>query len=247
MKKIGVLFLVLGIISLIVIGCSSSRPEMDLGDVELVWQDHEVATYDFLVDGEKRAQNVFTIEKDGENFKIDSFLEIDVGINATGAVVRGDDLQPVSAYYKNLPPPTSEAVSIEVTGQYEEGELAVEALQGEEGQELTVSLPGLVIDNESVLMAIRNFPLEEGYVKDINISIVSSAQVAPYTIKVEALETVQVPYGEVESYKVVMEYTGQGSVPDMYAWYSNDADRIMVKYQNRNVLFELNDLDTEGI
>jgi len=219
-------------------GCGKKLPEMNLDDLDRVWGDFEKATYDFSVDGEKLTEAIFTIKKDGDYYRVGQRLEIDGGVNDTGAVV-GKNLEPLSAHYQNLPPATAEAPAVEIQGRYAEGKLELQAHVGEKEQNVNITLSGKVLDNESVLMAIRNFPLAEGYSKEIKIAIIASAQVAPYTIKVEDLETVRVPYGELECYKVVMTYTGPGEVPDMYAWYSNDDKRILVKYQNQNVLFAL--------
>jgi len=224
---------------LLLTGCGKELPEMNLDDLDWVWSDFEKAVYDFSVDNEKVAEAIFTIKKEGEHYQIEQLLEIDGGIHATGAVVRKEDLQPLTAYFRNLPPATAEAQAVDIQGQYEQGKLKLQALVGEKEQNVNITLPGKVLDNESVLMAMRNFPLQAGYTKDIKIAIIASAQVAPYTIEVEGLETVRVPYGELECHKVVMKYNGPGNVPEMYAWYSNDERRILVKYQNQNVLFAL--------
>ena len=59
-------------------------------------------------------------------------------------------------------------------------------------------------------MMVRNLPLREGYRKLLNLAVISTVQVAPYEIRVEAKDKVQAPFGEIECYKVVYSYKGLG-------------------------------------
>jgi hypothetical protein len=225
-------------------GCKARFVPMDLQDARLAWREFEQATYDFLINDEKKAENIMTVQKGaGNHYEIDLTMEILGGQHLVGAVVSGETFEPVSSYNRVLPPPAQEANKRESFGVYEGRNLKITVYKDGKEQDFSVKLPQMVMDNESALMLVRNLPLAAGYKKLVNLAIIATVQVAPYEVWVEGVETVQVPYGEVECYKVVFSYKGLGGVPDMYAWYSTDEHKDMVKYVNQNVTFELTGLE----
>lgn len=244
MKRAGLLLILTIITVTLVSGCRARFVSMDMQDARLVWRDYEQATYDFLVNGEKMAENSMTVQKKaGNTYEIDLSMEILGGHHQVGAVVNRETFEPVSSYNRNLPPSEQEANKRESFAVYEGRNLKITVLKDGQEQEFSVKLPQMVMDNESVLMMVRNLPLAEGYKKLVNLAIIATVRVAPYEVWVDGVETVQVPYGEVECYKVVYTYKGLGNVPDMYAWYSADADKILVKYVNQNVTFKLTGIE----
>ena len=226
-------------------GCKARFVPMDMKDARLAWPEYEKATYDFLINGEKAAENVMTVQKTAGNmFEIDLYMEILGGQHLVGAVVNGETFEPVSSYNRSLPPSEQEANKQESFGVYDGRNLKITVHKGGKEQDFSLKLPQMVMDNESSLMMVRNLPLAEGYKKLVNLAIIATVQVAPYEVWVEGVETVSVPYGELECFKVVYTYKGIGTVPAMYAWYSTDSDKVMVKYVNQNVTFELTDLQS---
>lgn len=225
-------------------GCKARFVPMDMKDARLVWREFEQATYDFLIDDKKIANNIMTVQKGaGSTYEIDLTMAVLGGQHMVGAVVDVETFEPVSSYNRALPPPAQEAKKRESFGTYEGRNLKITVYKDGKEQDFSVKLPQMVVDNESILMLVRNLPLAEGYRKLVNLAIIATVRVAPYEVWVEGVETVQVPYGEVECYKVVYSYKGLGSVPDMYAWYSADEYKDLVKYVNQNVTFELSELE----
>ena len=228
------------ILAFLLSGCKGRFVPMDMDDARLAWGDFEEAVYDFLIDDEKRGESVLTVERIRNNtYAIDMVINIDGGEHLVGAEVDGETFLPLSSYNRVLPPPEAESRKRETFAEYEGQNLSIIAHRDGEEQDYSIRLPHMVVDNESSLMMVRNLPLQVGYQKLLNLAIISTVQVAPYEIRVEGVETVQAPYGEIECYKVVYSYKGLGNVPDMFAWYSADEAKVMVKYINRNVTFIL--------
>ncbi|KAB3527262.1 DUF3108 domain-containing protein [Alkaliphilus serpentinus] len=239
MKRIRV-FLLSFLLSSLLIGCSgdSGKP----AEYSLAWKDQEKAVYNLSVNDSVISEVVFTIERtDDSVYKVDSYTEVQGGVTNSGAFVDTSSFLPLSTYYIQKPPPEATRKETEIKGEYQEDVLKLNINSEGKVQEKEVKLPKNIVDNESVLMMVRNLALEEDFQQSINIVIPVSAQVAPYSIKVVAKELVEVPYGEFEAFKVMFRYTGKGSVPDMYAWYTADESKIMLKYVNQNAKFELID------
>ncbi len=131
-----------------------------------------------------------------------------------------------------------------MVGTYIQDKLQLIVVRGEKEQKMSIRIPEHVIDNESSLMMIRNFPLAEGYVKNVNLSVVGTGMVAPYRVTATNRESITVPYGTFECYKVVWQYTGRGSAPDITSWYSTDEARLLVQYTQQSVRFELAEYST---
>lgn len=232
----------------ILLGCSSKIQVFEgFNDVEIIWGDYEKATYDLLINGEKSAQYesiiVKSIEDNQELYKIDASISSKEGMGMTGAVV-DTYLNPIFSYNKQILWGENSNKSLEVFGSYNEEALNIEEVFDDRERLISLSVPNHIIDNEYSLMLARNLPLSEGYNRKLNIAVISTAQIAPYNIRVAGIEKVTVPYGEIECYKVVWEYIGKGRAENIYSWYSTDKDKKMVKYKNQDVEFQLIDFET---
>jgi len=237
MGKISFCILLLLLVT-VLYGCSPDTLEPI--EYKLAWDSNEKALYNLVIKDEVIALVEYTIEQgDNSIYKVDSFAQILGGVSNSGTYIDTNTFQPISTYYNQTPPPDAERQKIEIEGEYDEDSLHLKIKTGEEVEDVDVKLADNIIDNESVLMMVRNMALEVDYQQDINIAIPSSAQVAPYSIKVLEKETLKVPYGEYECYKVVFRYKGKGTVPDMFAWYTADDNKIMLKYADENVSFLL--------
>lgn len=240
MKKVSLCLLIV-ILATALYGCSSTNSGGS-PDYKLVWQNNERATYNLMVNDDFLSVVEYTIERvDGSLYKVDSYTEVQGGVTNTGAYVDTSSFLPVSNYFIQVPPPEATREKTEIKGEYKDNLLKLNIDHEGKVQDIDVKLPNNVVDNEAVLMMVRNLPLKEDFQQSINIAIPSSAQVAPYLVKVVDIETIEVPYGEFEAFKVMFRYSGKGSVPDMFAWYTTDENKIMLKYTNQNARFELVD------
>ncbi|WP_026477404.1 DUF3108 domain-containing protein [Alkaliphilus transvaalensis] len=239
-------FMIIGVVITLTLltACSGAVKVGDsLDDLSLIWKDYEKATYDFYNGDDKLAPVHYTIERNSESnsklFSIEFDIELEDGVNTTGAVVDGETFESISSFNRQIPPVGTNYDSREMVGTYEDNKFNIKISRGDKEQKMSAAVPRYIIDNEASLMMIRNFPLEVGYSKDINIAIIATGAVAPYSVDVEAIETIDVPFGKVDCYRVVLRYEGRGKAPDIYVWYSADEDQIMVRYAQQDVRFDL--------
>jgi len=235
----------------ILMGCSSTKVQVfeDFSDVNIIWPEYERATYDLVLNNELSSEYETTIKKvlDGNRnvYTVDTIISNDSGMNMQGAVL-STYLDPISSYNKQIINGPNSSRSGEIIGYYEEDSLEIEMIYGEEYRSETVELPDNTIDNEYSLMLVRNFPLSYGYSRNLNMAVIAAEKVVPYSITVEGIEKVKVPYGEIECYKVVWKHIGRGLVPNIYSWYSTENDKKMVKYVNENIELHLRDYSSEN-
>lgn len=108
-------------------------------------------------------------------------------------------------------------------------------LRGKEGSK-TVELEGVLYDNEECLALMRRLPLAKGYSSSVRIfSGLGGGAIIPLKLDVTALETVKVPAGTFECYKVEL------SVKQTF-WYSTDEHRYLVKFEGGGIVAELTEI-----
>lgn len=97
-------------------------------------------------------------------------------------------------------------------------------------------LPGAVYDNEQGMQLMRRLPLATGYTTTFKIfaGLGGGSQV-PLELRVPARETVTVPAGTFDSYKVVLTFVGQTQA----LWFSADEHRYLVKLDAGSAIIEL--------
>jgi serine/threonine protein kinase len=95
-----------------------------------------------------------------------------------------------------------------------------------------LDLDGPVFDNQEFTQLVRRLPLASGYKVTLPVLASISSAFVPIQIQVIGTETVTVPAGTFQCYKVAL------SVGQTF-WYSTDAHRYLVKYEARSVVAEL--------
>jgi len=126
----------------------------------------------------------------------------------------------------------------EITAVYGEDEVQIDAETPDGPQSLTRPKPDNAYDNDQLLMLGRALPLEEDYSAEFNLVIPKSANKTPTSVKVVGRETVTVPAGEFDCWKV--QY-GFGGVSQS-AWYAVEGSKPMVKYDNGTTVYLLTDI-----
>lgn len=247
--KICLFAIIAGMLFSMLVGCSGVKAGewSGVSGITVPWGDYEEATYKTSANGKPTDDILYIVEKtqvEGKDaFKMQTPLLLKEGEFVTGAIVEADTLKPVSSFVTKHPPEKYKDKTLELTGQYKD-KLYITAKAAAGNQDLVVNLSGECLDNESVVSAIRAFPLEEGYTKAFNLCILSTAKVAPFEIKVTGREKVQVPFGEVECYKVEMKVKGFLPSNPITLWYSADEKKQLVKYSQGTTLFELKSVKT---
>lgn len=101
----------------------------------------------------------------------------------------------------------------------------------------TMDLPATVFDNEQVAQLIRRLPLGTNYSVTVSlISSLSKGPLIPLTIEVAGVETLRVPAGQFECFRVNL------SLHQTF-WVSTDSHRYIVKFQTGMVQAELTGVD----
>ncbi|HZY43942.1 MAG TPA: DUF3108 domain-containing protein [Anaerolineae bacterium] len=119
---------------------------------------------------------------------------------------------------------------------YQNNELTIKATTSQGEKDFTLEVAPDAIDNDSVLMVLRGVPLTDGYSASFHIVVATTALQVPTTLNVAARETVTVPAGTFNTYKVTL---GFGSGPGQTAWYEVAAPHRMIQYDNGQDKFVL--------
>lgn len=237
MKKTIALILIAALIAFLVTGCTPGFSE-DTFDTKDIFNESHTFVFD-------RTEDDLTNEVIYEVLVVDGLvttkIEIDFeeGKFISSSVLNANTLIPVSAFKSNTYDLDPEK-NWEINAEYG-STLEMVAGTPVETETKTLELPDYYLDNEGLLFTIGALSLEEGFQKDINVSIIDAGQIIPFRITHQGIETIESPYGIFECIKVEMKYTGLvlGPKPSIYTWYTNDENRYPLKYINNDVVLEL--------
>ncbi|MCC7204934.1 MAG: DUF3108 domain-containing protein [Phycisphaeraceae bacterium] len=115
-------------------------------------------------------------------------------------------------------------------------------IRGADGREKTQQVPvqGPVFDNEQTLYLIRRLPLAEAYSTKFMIFTVQGASIVECDIDVLGKDTVSVPAGTFDCYKVKLSIkSGQMVALTHTLWFSADEHKYLVKYDASQAVMEL--------
>ena len=155
---------------------------------------------------------------------------------STRVVAERDTFAPITGYTKNN-------LMGEFDAQYSKGlvRLKIKGKQG--GQTKEVPLDQVAYDNEQALFLIRRLPLAENYKTSFPIFPVQGGTTVECGIEVTGKEKVRVPVGEYDCFAVKLGVRSQGAVVlEHRLWFSNDANRYVVKYDTGSAMMELTQL-----
>ncbi len=103
------------------------------------------------------------------------------------------------------------------------------------------SIPSDSYDYRSIMMLLRALPLESGYATKVNGYLPISGALERMELIVNRGETVEVPAGSFETWKVLMNTSSSRS----QAWISTEAPYLLVKYEDgsNGATFELQSVE----
>jgi hypothetical protein len=120
----------------------------------------------------------------------------------------------------------------EVTAVYRPGEVEIKRVGST--QPTTTPIEGIVMDNEEAMHAMRRLPLQVGYKTALPIiSTLGGGNLISIGLEVLAKETVEVPAGKFDCFKVHLGLVNQDF------WFSDDAHRYLVKFEAGPVTAQL--------
>lgn len=135
----------------------------------------------------------------------------------SGVTVAMGTLMPLFSYYNKAAPYEKFEVSTKYSDRWE-----VETT-GAKSSSQTVPLPDAYYDNESLMVILGAVSYEDGKTYKLNDTVPLTAGISLLKIKYEGTETISVPYGEAECFKV--------SFGETTLWFSTDT-RILYQYQD---------------
>jgi hypothetical protein len=122
-----------------------------------------------------------------------------------------------------------------LTSTYQDGKLSITAKTAQGDKNASIDVPTDAIDNDSLLMVLRGAPLAEGYSASFTVIVSANALQVQSTAVVSATESVTVPAGTFQTYKVDFNFSGTQQT----AWYEVAAPHRLIQYANGATRLEL--------
>lgn len=142
-------------------------------------------------------------------------------------LARGDDMTPVESVLRN-------AAAGRIEAEYGDGVARIETIGTGTRRELP--LGGATFDRSEVWHLLRRLPLAVGFKKTIQVFSPEAGDAAEkLDVEVTGKETVTVPAGEQECYRLELRVDGN---PQVF-WYSSAASRTLVKFEAAGLVGEL--------
>lgn len=237
MKKVLLITTLILIIAVTLSGCAPKISE-DTYNIMNIFTKSRSITYERTED-ESVSDIIYNLFVDGNTVSTEVTINFEAGQFRSESEFNADTLIPISAAKGNsyaLDP----AQNWDIIAQYSDV-LNMTAKTPEETEMKTLDLPEHYVDNEALLFTMGALEYEEGFEKNINVAIIDAGDIITFRVSYMGLETVEVPYGNIECIKVEVKYTGLvlGAKPKMYMWYTNDEMRIPVMYENRGIFLKL--------
>ncbi len=217
---------------MLLVGCSSAKPLVGL---VIPYSDTETFVYDFVINGDKLTEVKFVVKKDQYEQQAAWLMSMDLSLNDQAEVnevwTDPGSLQPLYSRIQLRSPQGS----YDIRARYDAKKLVMEADTPQGKQQVERNLSGVVYDNAQILMTLRALPLSDRYQSKFEFVQTKNVSRGEMTVKVVGREKVQVPAGEFDCYRVEMSIQGA----KQSSWYSTDAKRWLVKYDNGQSQFAL--------
>ncbi len=203
----------------------SNAPALTLGAAP--WQDGEQAVYNVLdKNGSSVGTSTFAFKSDGGAWVLsthDALSSVDQGATIH---IDAQTLRPLSIE-KTIKAQGTDA-TVSATYPAGAGRLPIMAVVNGKNKSAAVDVPANLLDNDQLLMTLRAAPLAEGYQASFVNVVVANATKINTTVRVLGSETVTVPAGTFDAWKVELSFGGTQQT----AWYEQAAPHRLVQYQN---------------
>ena len=216
--------------------CSAETTTLSGGAIvsDIPWPASEQARYRLMDGDDEKGSGVLTIESEGGRLTLRQAFESESFNDKVEAVVDGSTMTP-------------EAVSRVIDGpegkrrwEVAYGDAAASVVQRSEADERRddISVPTRSYDSWTDVFLWRTIDFRDGYeasYADVLSATLARPQVISQTVRVKGKETVKVPAGSFEAWRVEIR-SADGS---QEAWYADSATRPLVRYDNGSLVFEL--------
>ena len=225
MKRM-ILVLTLALVVLSAVACAGGGGAgLTLGSAP--WQDGEEAVYDVVDQGGRSlGTSTFGFASQGAAWALtdrDAISNVD---QKSTVLIDAQTLKPLSLD-KTIEAEGTDAV-VKATYPDGAGKMAIQAMVNGANKDASVDVPANALDNDQILMTLRAAPLDEGYQASFVNVIAARAAKVNTTVRVLGKETVTVPAGTFEAWRVELNFSGTKQA----AWYEVAMPHRLVQYDN---------------
>ncbi len=220
--------------------CESGSSVLSGQDVvsNIPWTAPEEARYRILDGDEERGSGVLSIEAEDGSFSFRQEFENEEFRDEVVVVADRKTLRPESVERVIDGPEGARRWRVDYEGA---AATVVQRSQDEERRD-EIAAPTRSYDSWTDVFVWRAIDFREGYeatYADVLSATLAKPQVISQTIKVTGKETVEVPAGTFEAWRMEI----QSSEGSQTAWYADTETRPLVRYDNGSLVFELLSLE----
>lgn len=231
------LLLAPGLTIVALLACTDGSEPLVANDVvsSIPWGESEVTTYRVTQD-DIEGECVLSIAEDVANVSLGQECEGEGFTDVVSFVADAETLQPVSTL-RTITGPDGE-VTCEAT--YEASSVTARWVSPDDERENDLAVPEPSYDTWGDLFLWRTIAFAEGYDRHyVDVASCNNPRKKPELVgirlTVDGIEEVAVPQGTYEAWHLRIRSEGH----TQHAWFSTGDDRLLVKYDNGDQVFEL--------
>lgn len=241
MTRSGLLLaLVLGAILLAACTLSEedSLPPQDIV-VSIPWQVGEESSYAIMDDDKEAGTGVLRIDQENGQLRLSQHYQSPEFDDSSSVLVDAQTLKPIEGERVI----SSENGVLRIDVRYSDGTAEIERTVTEQGKEEDrridrLEVPEHAYDTGASLFLWRTIPMQVDYraaYRSMATAVVGKSQQNKVTLRVVRQETVEVPAGTFQAWRVEVRAPGVRQT----AWYAADTTRGLLKYDSGQYTFEL--------
>ena len=198
------------------------------------WKSAEHAEYNIVKDSDNSALGTSMIDIQPANDATTIEQRLQLGAVTQHFLVKVDPqtLKPLASSQELAGSPND----FSLTATYADSKLSITAKTAQGEKNATIDVPPDAYDNNSLLAILRGLPFSVGNAASFTNIIPTNAAQVKSTVTVADQESVKVPAGTFDTYKVVMDF---GGAPKQTAWYEVADPHRLIKYDNGTTQFVL--------
>jgi hypothetical protein len=233
---------VLLIATFIAVACSGGEDDLVAREIvsEIPWTGPETFEYRLLQGDDVKGSGALTLSFTTTTFVMEQAFEIpeEEILDSISAEVEADTLRP-RRVERVIDGPEGER---RCEAAYAENTVTVAQRAGEDERTDTLSVPTPHYDSWSDLFLWRTVEFFEGqelkYVDVLSCSL-AKPDILSVVLKVKEKEDVEVPAGTFQAWRLEIRSGGR----TQKAWYADDERRTLVRYDNGDLVFELESIN----
>lgn len=229
--------LIAGMLLALIVAAGCSQPQQAATPLEVTvpWTDGEATTY---VINDKQGNEVGTArlsarQSDGK-WLLEQTIEAGATRDHSEFTSNGDDLKPIGEH-RVINTGSGEIV---IDTAYSGNKLSITAQTPDRGeQKAEIDVPADAYDNDQALFLWRTLPYADGYQATYTNIVAANALKPTLKLTTVGKESVSVPAGQFEAWKVEME---AGQQKQLF-WVGTEAPHYLVQYDNGATVMSLSE------